>query len=431
MKFNPNWKIKISSFIQEISSKLTSKLTSNQLTSKLISKLTPSQLRIGAIAILIVAVSIVLFPPVSIQDGSLIWADWTGLSEDVDLSIITGEIEQNGNMLSLKHITIEQPVSGTTFVDWINSLGAPFALTVLGFWFQKEQEKRAEEQADLEKQIAENNLCEEALQGYFDRLSELLLDRKLTTLTENDPVQEVALNVIRARTLSILRRLGKDREKKGNIVRFLIDSELMNKLNLSGADLSNADLVGTNLENTDLRGADLENVDLRNADLRGAKLENANLTNANMAGAILENVDLKEANLTNTNLEGARLSNSTLRNTQLQNANLMKARLGNVNLRNANLENANLTGARLENANLMSANLIGAILERANFLNANLGDAKLEKANLLDANLAGANLSATDLRGAINLTLDQVNAGNNVTEALCQWDSHSELISVA
>ena len=413
--------------IEQLYLKLNSKLASNKLTSKL----TTSQLRIAAFTIPIVAVLIILFPPLSIQDGSLIWANWTGLSEDVDVSIISGEIEQNGNLLSLKHIIIEQPVSGTTFVDWINSLGAPFALTVLGFWFQKEQEKRAEEQAELEKQIAENNLCEEALQGYFDRLSELLLDRKLTTLTENDPVQEVALNVIRARTLSILRRLGKDREKKGNIVRFLIDSELMNKLNLSGADLSNADLIGTNLENTDLRGANLENVDLRNADLRGARLENANLANANLAGAILENVDLKEANLTGTNLQSARLSNANLRNTQLQNTNLITARLGNVNLRNAHLENANLTGARLENANLMSANLMGAILEGANFLNANLGDAKLGKANLKEANLAGADLGGTDLRGAINLTLDQVNAGNNVTEALCQWDSQGELISVA
>lgn len=412
MSYITNWTTQIKNFVQRISSKLTSYLTS---------KLTPSQLQIGAIALLIVAVLFLLFPPLSIEDGALTWADWTGLSADVDVSVVTGEIEQNGKLLTLKHITIEQPSSGTTFVDWINSLGAPFALTILGFWFQKEQEKRAEEEAEREKQIAENNLCEEALQVYLDRLSELLLDKKLTTITGNDPVQEVALNVIRARTLSILRRLGPDRERKGNVVRFLIDSELVNKLNLSGADLRNADLAGTNLENADLKGADLENVDLRKADLRGARLENANLTNANLEGALLENVDLKEANLTGTNLQGARLSNTILRNAQLQDADLSRARLGNVNLRNAHLENANLTDARLENASLMSANLIGAILERTNFLNANLGDAKLKNANLLDANLAGADLSGTDLRDALNLTLDQVNAGNNVADALYEW----------
>src|ERR687886_329459 len=123
-----NWITQIKNFVQRISFKLTSYLTS---------KLTPSQLQIGAIALLIVAVLFVLFPPLSIENGALTWADWTGLGEDVDVSVVNGEIEQNGNQFTLKRVTIEQPASGTTFVDWINSLGAPFALTVLGFGFRR------------------------------------------------------------------------------------------------------------------------------------------------------------------------------------------------------------------------------------------------------------------------------------------------------
>lgn len=384
---------------------------------KSVAWLTPSKLLIGIVSILIIAAIFVFSPPFSIRDGTWAWADWTGLNSEPDVSVVTETIEKKGEITTLKRITTQEPDSGPTLIDWVNTLVAPFSLSILGFWFQQQQEKRAEEQAELDKQIAYTNLCEEALQAYFDRLAELLLDQKLAILTKDDLVQEVALNVIRARTLSILRQLGEDRERKSNVVRFLIDAELMSKLNLSDADLRNADLVGINLENTNLRGADLENVDLRNADLRGAKLENANLLNANLADAKLENVDLRDANLKSTNLVGAKLMNANLRGAKLENADLRSARLENANLRSATLQNANLSGARLENASLVNADLGGAKLENTNLLNADLANARLENANLLNANLAGADLRGADLRGAVNLNSSQIEAANNQTEA--------------
>ncbi|MBW4592723.1 MAG: pentapeptide repeat-containing protein [Brasilonema angustatum HA4187-MV1] len=380
--------------------------------------LTPNKLLIGVISILVVAAILVVFPPLTIQKGAWVWADWTGLSSEPDVSIVTETIEKNGEITTIKRITTKEPESGATLIEWVNTLIVPFSLTVLGALFQQQQEKRAEEQAELDKEIANINLCEEALQAYFDRLAELLLDKKLSILSKDDPVQEVALNVIRARTLSILRRLGEDRERKGNVVRFLIDAELMSKLNLSDADFRNADMAGINLEDTDLRGADLENADLSDSDLRGAKLEKANLLNANLAGIKLENVDLREANLKNTNLMGAKLLNANLRSTILENANLSGARLENANLRSARLANANLSGARLENASLVNADLGGAKLEKTNLLNANLSGARLKNANLLNANLAGADLRGADLRDAVNMNAVQIEAANNKTEAM-------------
>jgi uncharacterized protein YjbI with pentapeptide repeats len=380
--------------------------------------LTPNKLLIGVFSVFFIATIVIFFPPLSIQNGAWTWAEWTGFTSEPNISTVTEQIEQNGKITTIKHITTEEPESGSTLIDWINALVAPFSLTILGFWFQQQQEKRAEEQAEVDKEIAYTNLCEEALQAYFDRLAELLLDKKLAIITKDDPVQEVALNVIRARTLSILRRLGDDRERKGNIVRFLIDAELMSKLNLSDADFKNADMAGINLENTNLRGADLQNVDLRDADLRDAKLENANLLNANLAGARLENVDLKDANLKSTNLVGANLLNANLKGASLEKADLSNARLDNVNLRNARLENANLSGARMENASLTNADLIGAKLEKTNLLNADLTNARLKNANLLNANLAGADLRDADLRGAFNLSAVQIEAANNETEAI-------------
>lgn len=388
------------------------------ITTKKLGWLTQNKFLIGIISILFVTIILAVFPPLSIQKGGWVWADWTGLNSEPDVSIVTETIEKNGEITTIKHITTQAPESGATLIDWVNTLIVPFSLTVLGALFQQQQEKRAEEQAELDKEIANTNLCEEALQAYFDRLAELLLDKKLSILSQDDPVQEVALNVIRARTLSILRRLGEDRERKGNVVRFLIDAELMSKLNLSDADFRNADMAGINLENTDLRGADLENADLSDSDLRGAKLEKANLLNANLGGAKLENVDLRDANLNSTNLVGAKLLNANLRSTRLENANLSNARLENANMRTARLENANLSNARLENASLVNADLRGAKLEKTNLLNTDLTDARLENANLLNANLAGADLRGADLRGVVNLSAVQLEAANNETEAV-------------
>ena len=57
--------------------------------------------------------------------------------------------------------------------------------------------------------------------------------------------------------------------------------------NLSLADLSDADLRGANLANTDLSGASLVGANLANARLIGANLISADLTSANLSGANL------------------------------------------------------------------------------------------------------------------------------------------------
>ena len=71
-----------------------------------------------------------------------------------------------------------------------------------------------------------------------------------------------ALEVIRARTLSILRRFENDRERKTSVINFLIETEIIgkSKLNLSGADLSGAYIKGANLERANLERAELERV---------------------------------------------------------------------------------------------------------------------------------------------------------------------------
>ncbi len=98
---------------------------------------------------------------------------------------------------------------------------------------------------------------ETALQTYFDRMQELLLDRGLK---ESEPGAHVR-SVARTRTLAVLRSI-QDSRRKGSVVEFLYESGLIQAgkpvVNLQGADLSEANLQGSNLKGTDLHGANLQ-----------------------------------------------------------------------------------------------------------------------------------------------------------------------------
>jgi hypothetical protein len=98
--------------------------------------------------------------------------------------------------------------------------------------------------------------------------------------------------------------------------------------NLSGIDLSNAQLAGSNfrgaiLTDADLSGADLTQSNFRGADLSGAYLEGANLTQADFRKGSLALANLIGADLTQANLQG-----TALNNTNFSAANLSQAQLG-------------------------------------------------------------------------------------------------------
>src|SRR5262249_46225639 len=65
-----------------------------------------------------------------------------------------------------------------------------------------------------------------------------------------------------------------------------------------GADLVGADLSGTNLSRANLGGADLSGTNLSGAYLSGTNLSGADLSQANLSGAYLRGVCLSKANLT-------------------------------------------------------------------------------------------------------------------------------------
>lgn len=292
----------------------------------------------------------------------ILWPGGIGIGKDDSVTTTTVEtIEKDKQGKTVKKVTTTAHNDGKTLWDWGSLLLVPSSLLLFGYILQLQQQKRAEKlstdqqkraEAFSEKQeelakkfaeeqrdIADDETKEEVLQTYFDRLSVLLIDRNLIALSnksnsstitpEEQELLDSALDVIRARTLSILRRFEKDAERKTSVIDFLIETEIIgkSKLNLSGAELVNAELG--------------------NAELGNAKLRNANLIGANLFWSKLKGADLGNANLFLAKLEGA----------ELQNANLFLAKLKGANLTGANLTGADLSWADLQGANLQRANL--------------------------------------------------------------------------
>lgn len=310
----------------------------------------------------------------------LLWSGGFGIGKDQAVTAESVEIDAGGNIT--KTVKMTKYDDGKTLWDWLSLLGVPVSLAILGFWLQQNQQKRAEKVAQEQKkrdeefarkqkdrdekiaqelrehnekfaqdqrEIAAEETKEEILQSYFDRLSVLLIDNNLfaiaakvyptvmpvilpvdhpkieATLEERELFYS-AVELIRARTLSTLRRFENDPERKTSVIRFLIEADIIRLLeinlkdaDLSGAylnyaDLSNAYLNYANLSGADLNYANLSNAYLMFANLSGSKLYKANLKGADLRVANLSGAELYEADLSGTDLESADLSGATFRN---------------------------------------------------------------------------------------------------------------------
>ena len=94
-----------------------------------------------------------------------------------------------------------------------------------------------------------------------------------------------------------------------------------------------ADLSGLDLSEADLKGVDLTDADLSQTDLSGARLMGAVLERTNLAGAVLVGADLTEARL-----KDADLSDTDLRDSRFVGAVLDGADLWRANLRGCVIE---------------------------------------------------------------------------------------------
>ncbi|MEM6252289.1 MAG: pentapeptide repeat-containing protein [Cyanobacteria bacterium P01_D01_bin.156] len=225
--------------------------------------------------------------------------------------------------------------------DWLKLLGVPLTLAILSYFLQQQEKRRSRDAAKRQQEIAANEAKDEILQAYFDRLSVLLVDKNILAIaskiyqskseeekkdtsssqdisSEDQELFDVAIDVIRARTLSILRRFEGDSDRKTSVIQFLAEAEVISKarLNLSQSNLSGVNFVGINLSNTDLSAANLSNAELSLVKLIGVELTCADLSNANLWGADLSNAELWGADLSNANLNDAELIGANLEDIQ-------------------------------------------------------------------------------------------------------------------
>ncbi|HEU0004077.1 MAG TPA: pentapeptide repeat-containing protein [Ktedonobacteraceae bacterium] len=260
-------------------------------------------------------------------------------------------------------------LSQKTLWDWLQLLIIPAVLALGGSLFNFTTSR-------TERDIAVDNQQEALLQAYIDKMSELLLEKKLRESKEKDEVRKIA----RVRTLTVLSRLDNDR--KTNILQFLHEAGLIDR-DSRIVELSGVDLSGINLSE-----ANLSEANLSEANLKGANLHNANLSRADLSGA-----DLSGAELYNAKLHDAVLSRAVLNEVKMSGAFLLRANLSNVRLEGADLSGADLTGADLTGGLLREVDLSGAGLDMTNLSKANLRDAILSNASLLDAILSETYLS--------------------------------------
>jgi uncharacterized protein YjbI with pentapeptide repeats len=145
---------------------------------------------------------------------------------------------------------------GKTMWDWLNLLGVlAIPLVVVGatLLFGIQQANLANQQHENDQQSALNQQRAAILQTYIDNIQVLLLNHNLLGSKSNDDVAILA----RARTLTALQ--GLDPERKGRLLMFLHEDELIGYydnnsnihnsiINLNGANLSRVYLVGADLD---------------------------------------------------------------------------------------------------------------------------------------------------------------------------------------
>lgn len=227
-------------------------------------------------------------------------------------------------------------VADKTLWDWLDLLIVPAVLFFGGVLFAR-ADARSEQESSTE--ITRAN----ALQTYLDRMSDLILSHDLRGSEGDSDLRIIA----RARTLTIVSELDGDAVRKGAVIRFLYE----------------ADLIGA--PRTD------PVIEMRGASLEGTRLD----------GLFLNAINLSRADLSYTSMRGVLLSNSVFIGSVLTGADMRGGRFarcafGYAVLRNVDLRDANLRGADFRAADLRGALLDGADREGANFEGAKFDDAR-------------------------------------------------------
>ncbi|MEM9804908.1 MAG: pentapeptide repeat-containing protein [Cyanobacteria bacterium P01_D01_bin.56] len=283
-------------------------------------------------------------------------------------------------------------------LEAIGVLMLPVVLFFAAQQYQESVRKRdLQHQENLQARELEK-IRQETVANYLNQLSTILLEIEGNL---GDSQHEKLRTLTTATTITLLNDPNLDAIRKGQVIQFLTQMELVNVaiadgseevepnfpiLSLNGVNLSGANLAGASLSNASLRGADLSRADLSGADLIGADLGQIESFVKGSGSTIL--VHQEPANLRLSWMPHALLANASLIGADLTGATLYSALLTGTDL-----SNANLTSTAFQEADLSNVDFFGSDLRNSNLLRANLSNAK----NLTPSQLDTALLCQTQL----------------------------------
>ena len=176
--------------------------------------------------------------------------------------------------------------------DLLQLLIVPAMLAALALWFNGSQASRERAREDRrireDRAIALDARRDATLDAYLSEMSNLILNRNLLRAPPLGAVNHVA----RTATLTTARRL--DGRRRGELVRFLVEAGLLRQIRVTGADVV-LDLSGADLRNADLSDAHLGSISLHRVDLRGARFDSSLLLDVDLGGADLRGASFREA----------------------------------------------------------------------------------------------------------------------------------------
>jgi uncharacterized protein YjbI with pentapeptide repeats len=143
--------------------------------------------------------------------------------------------------------------------------------------------------------------------------------------------------------------------------------------------------------------------------LTDGALNNGSFVKANLSGC-----DLSRAEMIRANLEGALFCEANLMGALLIGAHCFEADFQHARLNGARMDNAHLQSATFDGASLEGVCFSGSQATDATFVGANLQNAIFVQANLASADFAGADLSFADLSDT-DVTVEQLKQAKSLT----------------
>lgn len=182
--------------------------------------------------------------------------------------------------------------------------------------------------------------------------------------------------------------------------------EVLSRLRLIEADLSDLDLSGIDLSGLDLSGANLSGTLFHRAVLRGtiffgARMERTEFLASDLTGADLSDCVGAHCGFGHANLTGAQLVKSRLHTSTFTGATLVDVDGRAADLTGSRLREADLSGACMERAKLRETDLTGATVTGATFRDASLVAAELRRmVGYTSADWIGVDVRDADFRNA-------------------------------